>query len=146
MTPKLVSKYFMLGTLLIWGVFDIFLYIKYGNAATESATTWREGNLFAGLVFFVGALMGHFFGQWRKPSPDTIVPPTWRAIGKTALVVLMTPWCLLDGYGIIVSATPSVVDTFVWSLVGHQVWLLFLIAFGIGSLFLPMDEPTDFPS
>src|ERR1035437_1435557 len=80
------AKRFMVGTLLIWGAVDIYLYLAYGNAATESATTWHYGFLFAGLTLFTGSLMGHFFGQWRPPSSATVTPPAWRYDGKVRIL------------------------------------------------------------
>lgn len=136
------ARQFMIGTLIIWGVVDIYLYMAHGNAATESATTWHYAYLFAGLTLFTGALMGHFFGQWRPPSPAVVTPPKWRYNGKVAIVCIMIPWLLLDAYGILWNQAPSFVDNFLWSITGHQVWAVFLIGFGLGSLFLPMDEPT----
>jgi hypothetical protein len=136
------AKYFMVATLLVWGVLDIFFYFKFGNAGTESATTWHYGYEYAGITFFVGSLMGHFFGQWRAPSTAAVQAPLWRRIGEVVLLCLMTVWLLLDVRGLFRTGLPSFIDTYVWAAVDHRVWLIFGIGFVTGSVFLPMDDPT----
>lgn len=144
MNRRTFTQYFMLGTFLLWGVLDLFLYFKYGNAATESATTWRDGYFSAGLTFSIGALMGHFFGQWRAPAPQTVQAPWYRRTGEVILLILMGVWLSVDGWYGIHLHTLSPVDGIVWPLTGHRVWVMFFCGFGLGSLFLPMDEPTAF--
>jgi hypothetical protein len=139
------ARDFMIGTLVVWGILDAFLYLAYGNPATESATTWHYGYLFSGLTLFIGELMGHFFGQWRKPSTQSVVPPAWRRYGEIILLSIMVPWLAFDAYGILWNHAPSVVDQFVWKIFWHQVWLLFIFGFALGSAFYPMDDPTEFP-
>jgi hypothetical protein len=132
----------MLSTFLVWGLLDAFLYIKYGNVATESATTWRDAYLSAGLTFSIGSLMGHFFAQRRAPSTQTVTPPTYKRVGEIVLLSIMGAWLAVDGLFTIFKGVPSPADTLVWSATGHRVWLVFLTGFAIGGVFLPMDEPT----
>lgn len=134
----------MIGTLITWGLLDVFLYVMYGNAATESATTWYYGYLFPSIPLFVGMLMGHFFGQDRAPSAQGVTPPAWRKNGEIVLLAIMVPWILFDMGYIVSSHAPPAVDEFVWGLVGHQVLVLFLVGVCFGSMFLPMNEPTTF--
>jgi hypothetical protein len=144
MSVSSIAKYFMIGTLLIWGAFDLYLYFRYGNAATESATTWRYSYLFPGIPFSIGALMGHFFAQWRIPSPTPVDLPPWRQYGRYALLALMAIWVGSDVRGILINATSTEFDGWIWAGAFHQVWLIFFIGFGLGSVFLPMDEATSF--
>lgn len=146
MNQSNIAKFFMIGTLLLWGVLDVYLYLEFGNAATESATTWRYGYLFPGLTFFVGSLMGHFFGQWRAPSPTSVPDPAWRDRGEYVVLAIMAIWLGFDVWGIVMNSAPWAVDTFIWKITNHQVWLVFLVGFVMGSIFFPMTSPTTFQS
>lgn len=139
------TLHFIVGTLLIWGVLDIYLGFGLGNAYTESATTWREAYLSAGLTFSTGCLMGHFFGQWRKPSPEGFEPGFFLKWGRRLLLVLITLWLSADLRSIMVTQVVSAPDAAVWAWTGHRVWLVFLSGFAWGSVFLFMSGATDFP-
>jgi len=135
----------MSATALIWILVDIFLYFKYGNAATESASTWRDAYVLAGIPFAVGTLCGHLFGQKRAPSTVTVATSNaWQA-ARGVMLILLAAWMGFDIYSLIHSNAPSFIDNFVWAITYHKVWVVFFAGFCNGALFYQMDDPTVLP-
>jgi hypothetical protein len=56
-----VTKILILSTAVIWIGWDVYAYIAYGNAATESATLFRWAYYAPGVSFLGGMLAGHLF-------------------------------------------------------------------------------------
>jgi hypothetical protein len=69
---KSIAQIVIIATALFWIGMDIFLYTKFGNASTISATVWRYSWHIPGIPFAVGILIGHLFFQINGPTafPD----------------------------------------------------------------------------
>lgn len=72
MNKRTITQIFIILTCLIWIVWDIVVYTKYGNPSTISATVWRYSWHLPSIPFAFGILMGHFFFELKAPTayPD----------------------------------------------------------------------------
>ncbi len=72
MTKQTIAQILILTTAVTWIVFDIIVYIAYGNASTISARVWYWSWHIPGIPFAVGVLIGHLFFQMHEPTafPD----------------------------------------------------------------------------
>jgi len=68
MTKKTVTQLFILLTCLIWVVWDVLVYLKWGTPTTISAVIWRWSWHCPGFPFFAGILCGHLFFQIEGPT------------------------------------------------------------------------------
>lgn len=62
-----ITKLLILGTILVWVLWDIYVYHSGGNPATESATLIRWTHQYPGFTFSLGILMGHIIFDVRGP-------------------------------------------------------------------------------
>jgi len=69
-----LTRLIVLGTPIIWIIYDLWTYYYNGNASTESATIFRYSVHFPGFVFLIGVLCGHWFFQMREPTAYPIEP------------------------------------------------------------------------
>lgn len=63
-----MTQILILVTLVVWIVYDVWVYFKKGNAETESATIWRWANISPGGCVVVGVLIGHLYFQEHEPT------------------------------------------------------------------------------
>ncbi len=64
------TRILILGTPLLWVLWDFVLYIRGGTIATESAQVSRWAIHFPGIAFLVGVLCGHWFFQLGPLGSD----------------------------------------------------------------------------
>jgi hypothetical protein len=62
------TEVLILATFLIWIIYDIFAYLKGGNAYTESWQLWKWGYYAPGFCVLFGILLGHLFFSFTPPN------------------------------------------------------------------------------
>ena len=68
MNKRTITQLMILVTAIVWVVWDIWVYIEFGNPSTISATLWRYSYNIPGVPFIAGLLVGHIFFQMREPT------------------------------------------------------------------------------
>jgi hypothetical protein len=63
-----MTELLILATVVIWVVYDIWIYVTKGDAWTESATIQKWAYRIPGIALLLGILMGHFFFQITGPT------------------------------------------------------------------------------
>jgi hypothetical protein len=63
-----LTRLVVLGTPIIWIIYDLWTYYYNGNPSTESATIFRYSVQAPGIAFLAGVLAGHFFFQMHEPT------------------------------------------------------------------------------
>lgn len=142
---KRFTQYFMLATGVTWGLVDLFLYFKYGNAATISASSWFDAYMSAGFTFAWGTLAGHFFGQRRAPTTASIPISDWWSGLRGLNFLILVMWLLGSMWQAFAHGTSTALDIRIWELTGHRVWVVFLAGFAEGAIFFQFHEPSEEP-
>lgn len=68
MSAETITQIIILGSPLVWIGWDIYVFIKDGNAWTESSNVWKWAVRLPGIALLVGILCGHFFFQMHLPT------------------------------------------------------------------------------
>lgn len=63
-----ITQIVILGSILAWIVYDIWVYIQLGNPSTISATIWHWGYIAPGFILLTGILLGHVFFEMHEPT------------------------------------------------------------------------------
>jgi hypothetical protein len=58
---NIITQVVIMVTIVAWIGWDIYAYLHFGNAATESATIFRWSYHAPGAAFLAGILCGHLF-------------------------------------------------------------------------------------
>jgi hypothetical protein len=102
MTAETITQIIILGSPLVWIAWDVYAYLKDGNATTESANIWKWSVRLPGIALLVGILVGHLFFQLHEPSlfntdmkgnpvyqvgPDPLVPGQILTVNADGLFV-----------------------------------------------------------
>lgn len=58
-----VTWYVVVGTAVLWVLWDVFAYLRWGNPATESVLIDSWVRRAPALLFLAGFLCGHLFWQ-----------------------------------------------------------------------------------
>jgi hypothetical protein len=66
-TIRDITQLFILTTVIIWIGYDIYVYLTFGNPATESATIAVDAYYHPWIPFLAGILVGHLFFNMRGP-------------------------------------------------------------------------------
>ena len=56
----MTTEFLILATIVIWIVYDVYIYFKKGNAWTESSTFQKWATRAPGIALLLGILAGHF--------------------------------------------------------------------------------------
>lgn len=137
-----MTQYFILGTILIWIVYDIYIYIAKGNADTESATTWHFAYTLPSIPWTVGILMGHLFLQSNAPSPNGVAIPTDYGYMQLVILSLALIWLVLDVISYYKTSVGCAFSEWLWAVTGHMTWIPLVAGAIIGAIFFQMHEPT----
>ena len=70
--PVWVTRFLIIGTALVWIVYDFYTEWRWGNYSTISVVLRDWGYDMPWLLVVFGALLWHFWGQ--APSPSDIPP------------------------------------------------------------------------
>jgi hypothetical protein len=58
-----LTWFIIVGSAIIWILWDIFAYLKWGNPATESVIINKWMRIAPGLIFLAGYVAGHITWQ-----------------------------------------------------------------------------------
>jgi hypothetical protein len=64
---RTITRIIILSTVVLWIAYDIFVYLIYGNPATESAVIATISFYHPYIPFLAGLLCGHLFFDMREP-------------------------------------------------------------------------------
>jgi hypothetical protein len=144
--PDSITELFILATIVVWVVYDVAIYIFKGNAATESATTWRFAYTLPSIPWLVGILLGHLFFQQHAPSAQAL--PGWQYlwIFQIAVLLLSVVWLGFDLYQYNKVGTCCDFSNMIWTVTGHRAWAPLALGIVIGMVFFQMHDPTSFMS
>lgn len=62
-----IVRWFVISTIVAWIMLDIYVYLRFGNPATESASFVRWSFYHPWIPFLAGLLCGHMFFDLREP-------------------------------------------------------------------------------
>jgi len=139
----LYTIWLMSVTAVIWISYDVMVYIKAGNAATESASIWRYSYIIPGIPYLSGILFGHFFFQMRAPSKLVVVTSTLFQYIRLGVLLISFSWLGLDIYLNNKYGVVTKFSTLLWSCTYHQVGLVAVLGIITGFLLYQMDEATE---
>lgn len=81
-----MTQILVLATPVLWIIWDVYTFLKNGNASTESATIWKYSVRLPGIALLVGILIGHLFFQLYLPTEfakDDKGHPIWQVGSQT---------------------------------------------------------------
>lgn len=58
-----VTTIFIIATIVIWIAYDVFAYLKWGNAGTESVVGFNLTKISPGILIAIGYVLGHITWQ-----------------------------------------------------------------------------------
>lgn len=136
------TQYFILTTIVVWIVYDIFIYLTKGNVATESATTWRFAYILPSIPWTVGVLLGHLFLQNHAPGAAAIPIPAHYGEFQLVILILSLLWIGLDFLQYSDTGIGCAFSEWLWTVTGHMTWIPLVAGAVTGAIFFQMHEAT----
>lgn len=65
---RTITQIFILAVTLTSIIYDVIVYLKFGNPSTISATIWRWCYHIPGIPLLIGILIGHLAFQMHEPT------------------------------------------------------------------------------
>ena len=134
---------FILITVLIWVLYDIYLEVCLGNQATESANIWHYSYLLPSIPFSVGVLIGHLFIQLRPPSPDSVPSPknwSYVQIGTLGIGIF---WLAIDIGVYFKTGLNCAFSHWIWDHTWHMPIIPLIVGAAVGTAIFQMHDPTE---